>query len=124
MNQTTTYWNNNGKHQQAVEVLNKLVPDFGSVVNPAKNKALEKFRKASGVYYDIYNNGLCNRAKQFKVFNIGPLNSVADRKGMYHKFFGNGLLKVEQAMDTIVAEAYREQQSNLPADSQSLIKFD
>ena len=42
-----TYWNNKGKYQNLSDKLEKLIPAQGSVLNPEKNPALEKFRKAS-----------------------------------------------------------------------------
>lgn len=122
---TNSYWNDTGKFQQAANAIRELVPVVGSVTNPAKNKALEKFRKASNVYYDLYNNGLCNCARQFKIFGIGCASSVCDnRRGMYYEFSQLTLVEIEQAMDTIVAEAYQEQRLNLPTDCQNLIDID
>ena len=64
-----TYWNNKGTYSELNTKLEKLIPVSGPVVNPAKNKALEKFRKASNAYYDIFNNGGCNRGRSIgKIF--------------------------------------------------------
>ena len=66
-----TYWNHNGKHEALAAQLQALIPSEGQVVSPRKNKKLEKFRKAVNCYYDLYNNGLGNRANSFaKVFGI------------------------------------------------------
>ena len=35
-----------------------------------KNRALERFRKAQNVVYDIFNNGLMNRGKQLKILGL------------------------------------------------------
>ena len=35
-----------------------------------KNKALERFRRAQNVVYDIFNNGLGNRGKQLKILGL------------------------------------------------------
>jgi len=66
-----TYWNNNGKYQAISIKLNELVLDMGEVNDIKNNPALEKFRIASNCYYDLFNNGLCNRAHEFiKVFGF------------------------------------------------------
>ena len=43
--------------------LDEMIPLEGSVRNVKKNRALERFRKATNVVYDIFNNGLCNKGK-------------------------------------------------------------
>ena len=71
-NYTQTYWCSKGKYPELNEALQKLIPAEGPVANAKKNRALEKFRKASNCYYDLYNNGLCNRATEFRgVFGFG-----------------------------------------------------
>lgn len=102
-----TYWNNNGKYDKAQEAIAELVPASGGVDNPrGKNKKLEKFRKASNCYYDLYNNGLCNRAAQFaKVFGI-----ASSRYGNYSNGFITQLYnEVELEMDSIIEAAAFEQ---------------
>ena len=107
MAHANTYWNHNGKYQAAVAALQALVPDEGAVKNPAKNKALEKFRKASNCYYDLYNNGLCNRAQSFaKVFGIaaGQYRGYAT-----YRFAETLYIQTEAQMDEIVKAAALEQ---------------
>lgn len=59
-----TYWNNCGTYAEAVAKLQTLIPDEGACSSATtKNKALDRFRRASNCYYDLYNNGLCNRAR-------------------------------------------------------------
>jgi len=60
-----TYWNHAGKYQATIVQLQELIPTEGAVGGGAKNKSLERFRKAVNCYYDLYNNGLCNRAREF-----------------------------------------------------------
>ena len=70
-NLKNTYWGNQGKYQKSTKKLHKRTPPRGSVNQPRKNRWLEKFRKATNCYYDLYNNGLCNRANEFRlVFGI------------------------------------------------------
>ena len=67
---THTYWNSKGKYQELADALQKLVPDEGEC-SPG-TPLLEKFRKATNCYYDYYNNGLCNRADEFRrIFGFG-----------------------------------------------------
>lgn len=104
-----TYWNHNGKHQKICKLLEQKVPSSGQVNEPIKNKALEKFRKASNCYYDLYNNGLCNRAAEFrKVFGI-----ASSRYGNYNNFANELYDLVEQRMDEIIEQAAKEQNIDL-----------
>lgn len=107
-----TYWNGKGKYQVASNRLRALLPDSGSVANPRKNKALERFRKASNCYYDLYNNGLCNRAAEFrKVFGIAA-TKYRDSKGRFGIYL---LEQVELAMNAIIEDAVKEQAALLLA---------
>lgn len=97
-----TYWGNKGKYQALANKLDELIPTQGSVCDPAKNKALEKFRKASNAYYDLYNNGLCNRASEFrKVFGFGG-TWIAKQGFPYYQ-------KLEDKLDEIILAAAKEQ---------------
>jgi hypothetical protein len=50
--------------------LMELIPAQGACENArGKNKHLDKFRRATNVVYDIFNNGLCNRANQLRVLD-------------------------------------------------------
>jgi hypothetical protein len=103
---TTSFWNTNSQLQAVADQLHKLVPMEGSVANPKKNRALEKFRKASNVYYDLYNNGLCNRAREFRsVFGFG---STVYKRGQY-SYHSELYHTVEVVMENIVRAAAREQ---------------
>jgi len=107
-----TYWDRTGTHQDLVEQLNKLIPFEGSVEKPWKNKALERFRKASNAYYDIFNNGGCNRGRSIGKFFEGAMHYLSYN---YHR---NNFGRVnwdrihmitEPKMDAIILEAAREQ---------------
>lgn len=52
-----TYWNHNGRHQQAADALDEHVPARGEAT---ANSPIELFRVASNAYHDLYNNGLGN----------------------------------------------------------------
>lgn len=104
-----TYWNHKGQYESLAAQLQKLVPLEGSVVEPQRNKALEKFRKASNCYYDLYNNGLCNRAKEFYgVFKIASSHYKEPWRG-YGRYSALLYEKTEAAMDRIVLAAAHEQ---------------
>ncbi len=106
---TTSFWNNNSPLQSVADALNDLVPAEGSVAEPRKNKALEKFRVASNCYYDLYNNGLCNRAAQFaRVFGITSSNYKEPWRG-YGRFSATLYTLVEAEMEKIVIAAAAEQ---------------
>jgi hypothetical protein len=106
MDNTQTYWNHNGKFEDLANKLQKLIPDSGAVPSPRKNVALEKYRKAVNCYYDLYNNGLCNRARLFaSVFGV-----ASGRYGSYRLGFSPSLYaQVEEKMNSIVLAAGKEQ---------------
>lgn len=103
----TSYWNNNGKHQSIADRLATLVPAMGSVASG--NPKLERFRRASNCYYDLYNNGLCNRAKEF--FHVFKFRSSDYRVyGIRGTDFNRSIFPaVEAVMDQIILEAGNEQ---------------
>lgn len=99
------YWNHAGKYQDLYEKLDALIPSEGAVANPKKNRALEKMRKAANCYYDLYNNGLCNRAAEFRrVFGFGgtPIPKA---------HFNYPVLqdRLDERMDEIILAAAKEQ---------------
>ena len=49
-----SFWNNDSDLQDIADQLVLMVPDMGPVEQPRKNKALERFRRASNCYYDLY----------------------------------------------------------------------
>lgn len=117
---SNTYWNNKGKHKEFVTLLQKLITSEGSVVEPKKNPALERFRIASNCYYDLYNNGLCNRAAEFrKVFKLAASRyRFKDVRGYWH--FTDELYRlVEAKMDRIISDAVHEQE--ISADDLSFV---
>ncbi len=102
MTTQASYWNNTGKREALARKLEALIPKEGEVPDPTKNKALEKFRKASNCYYDLFNNGLCNRAAEFRqVFGFGGTHIAKSRD--YHSD------KLECKMDEIILAAAVEQ---------------
>lgn len=101
-----TYWSNNGKFQATADRLQALVPDCGEVPNASKNKALERFRKAVNCYYDLYNNGLCNRARSFAaLYGISASNYGSYARGYSPRLYA----RVEEKLNSIIELAAQEQ---------------
>lgn len=108
----STYWENKGLYQAEADALEKLLPSFGEVPdNKVTNKYLEKFRKAVNCYYDLYNNGLCNRAREFSmVFRIpGVPKEIKARYGYADLISKATEAAIEAKMDEIILAAYAEQ---------------
>lgn len=107
-----TYWNNEGTYQNEAEELQALLPVFGEVdKGKTTNKALERFRKAQNCYYDLYNNGLCNRAREFStVFRIaGVPREIKQNYGYNHLVSSATEDAIDRRMDELIMDAYREQ---------------
>jgi hypothetical protein len=99
----TSYWNHTGRYQDLYTKLNDLIPAEGAVPDArTKNRKLEKLRVAANCYYDLFNNGLCNRAAEFRrVFGFGGKMIVASR----YQDIG----ALEELMDEIILAAALEQ---------------
>jgi hypothetical protein len=74
-----TYWDGNGKYQKTYEQLHKLIPATGEVEGKG-NRALERLRKYVNAYYDLFNNGGCNRAQAISRYFPGALRFARDRR--------------------------------------------
>ena len=116
----TTYWDHAGLLETEAAALQKLVPASGPVPKArGVNRKLEKFRKGVNCYYDLYNNGLCNRAEMFRqVFGLASTKYTEvtgyrrNRRGYSVPVveFTEELYKlVEARMDELVLEAAIEQ---------------
>ena len=133
-----TYWNHKGKYPEIQDALDKLVPDEGEVPNADKNPALEQFRVASNCYYDLYNNGLCNRSDEFeKVFGFeGPYHEydsdVSDDEDDFLSHSENNeawwtqanVNRVEEATDRIILAAAKEQGIAIPEGAEAQAEVD
>ena len=100
MNQGFSHLNNN---------LNDLLPLMGRCEFPnSKNKALDKFRRASNAAYDLFNNGLGNQRALFK--NIYGW-SVGVRETSYAQkmTWSDWENRVEEVLTPIILEAAKEQ---------------
>lgn len=104
-----SFWNLTSPLQPIAKALEQLIPVEGSVAEPRKNKALEKFRVASNCYHDLYNNGLYNRAAQFaRVFGIRS-SDYAKRWEGRGEFREALYAETEKAMEAITIAAAAEQ---------------
>lgn len=115
---TTTYWENNGRFQALADKLQKLIPASGPCADAkTKNKHLERFRRAVNCYYDLNNNGLCNRAAEFRaVFGWGCVKKYRYLDSGHMNFEAiekDGI--VEKDMDKFVFDAAIEQGIFVPA---------
>jgi hypothetical protein len=107
-----TYWESKGQYQSLVEELTERLPFFGPVENAkTTNKHLEKFRKAQNCYYDLYNNGLCNRAREFSiVFRIpGVPREIKQNYGYNTLVCKTTEELIEAKLDEIILAAAKEQ---------------
>lgn len=108
-----TYWNKKGKYVRESDILWDLIPISGSVASPrGANKNLEKYRKACKVYYDLFNNGLGNRASAWSPIFGFPARVVKD----HLKYYGFSSWdshplsnKIEEVMDKVIEDAWEEQ---------------
>ena len=100
-------WAINPGFKNLQEKLDELVPFSGKVPHSrSKNKALEKFRVASNLAYDLFNNGLGNRRSQFQgFFGWAPYT----RGGMTSSQFEEAERKLEPVITRIIIDAAKEQ---------------
>lgn len=77
--QEKSYWAGNGEYQFLVNQLDELVPARGEVEHPYVNQKLERFRKATSAYYDLFNNGGCNRDTRVAYYFPGAISRARYR---------------------------------------------
>ena len=115
-----SYWNKSGRYDALGKQLALLVPTQGSCVIQKDGKAvtkLNRYRRATNCYYDLFNNGLINRAQEFRsIFGFSPkkeFSKINYRAGsMFHGIdFVNDRLyaKCDEVMDRIILAAAQEQ---------------
>jgi hypothetical protein len=107
-----TYWNEQGTYQTIAEALQGLVPAIGEVPEgKTTNKALERFRRAQNCYYDLYNNGLGNRAREFSTLFRIPGVPREIKQNYHYNFLVSSLTEgaIENKMDGFILDAHREQ---------------
>lgn len=107
-----TYWNSTGRYQDMADLLERLIPITGEVPDPnGANKHLDTFRRAVNCYYDLYNNGLCNRAREFStLFKIaGVPKEIKARRWMDGMLNSDTTERIEDKMSQFILAAYQEQ---------------
>ena len=113
-----TYWAHKGKYPKVLAEIQKLIPASGGIPgwSATHNKELEKFRIASNCYYDLYNNGLCNRLKDFRKL----FGSCGYKRGdeLTEEIVNN----VETRMDEIILLAAKEQGIACPEVAQTSVQ--
>lgn len=109
-----TYWNHNGTHETLANELQKLIPTTGEIKG-SKNKALDRFRRAVNAYYDIFNNGGCNRGHSIGKFFGRDVNHLLRQmykdRAYFNRIDGWGRIAqvTEPVMDKIILAAASEQ---------------
>ena len=101
-------WGINEGFKDLQEKLDTLIPMMGKVeFSRSKNKKLEKFRVAQNLIYDLFNNGLINRASHFRQFFgfSAPIRSC----GYTQLQFKNYSEQLEPILTDIMQEAAIEQ---------------
>jgi hypothetical protein len=102
------YWDQTGTYQSVVEELDNLADD------PLRtHRSFKKLRRANSVYYDLYNNGLCNQFSEVRtVLGVTPLNFGVTylRLLACPQAFGEFYNAIEQSMDQIILAAADEAQ--------------
>lgn len=109
-----TYWNHKGKYPKFNAELEKLIPSMGPVPNADENPALEQYRVATNCYYDLYNNGLYNRAEEFReVFGFDAMGMMEDagyeKDSTRPELTQEVIDHTERMMDELILAAYSEQ---------------
>lgn len=115
-----SYWNNRGRYKDYADKLNKLIPSSGPC--PEGSPALDRYRIACNCYYDLFNNGLWNRAAEFRaVFKFSPkkeyparTNGIEIRRGGVTvsgiEFEDEAMnARLNAALDLLIVEAAIEQ---------------
>jgi hypothetical protein len=120
-----TYWNNKGKHEDLVVEIAKLIPSVGEVKDADANRALETYRIAQNCYYDLYNNGLCNRAAEFRrAFGFSGTKLMERHAGLGYLLTQEVIDLTETRMDEIILAAYAEQFPDIEVASKIALQRD
>lgn len=101
-----SYWCGKGRYKDLLEALNKLIPSEGEVKG-SKNKKLERFRKLQNAYYDLYNNGGCNRSRA--ISSYFGVSAYLQREVGGWSICEIIAKKTEPVIDRAIIEAAREQ---------------
>jgi hypothetical protein len=104
-----SYWSGEGKYQEQHDELLKLIPREGPVEKGmCKHKiSLDRLRRATNCYYDVFNNGGGNRDHATSKFFPGVLQSIRySHKWGYSIDWDYVNSICDEKMDTVIREAY------------------
>lgn len=107
-----TYWNHNGKHQLLSDALQHLIPATGK----SDVAHIELLRCLNNVYYDIYNNGGCNRRRK-------ALEGITECFPLFKQYLAN---QANYARGIIKLEAFNQMEfypGDCGCDSGQVIEF-
>ena len=106
-----TYWTGQGRYQLKADALEKLLPMSGEVEDAqGRNKHLDTFRRAVNCYYDLYNNGLCNRAREFStLFKIAGVPKEIKARRWISMLSMDTQERIEDRMSQFILAAFQEQ---------------
>ena len=110
---TYSYWNENGLYQSQSDQISKDVPANGH----AENVAVELYRCAQNVYYEIYNNGGGNMGCDAYQNNSHEFSKNTQLK--YISSFGIDTSEIDDVVAKMVEEYEREREYDDYDDSES-----
>ena len=120
-----TFWDREHPLSNIADWMSReLIPANGSVENADKNPNLEIFRIAANAYYDIFNNGGCNRQDDIiEIFGVKVTEELSNIDYAHDNHHASELFKniediIEPIMTTVVCNAMVEQfKSNILTNS-------
>lgn len=103
------YFDGTGRYQTTIKAIEALIPASGDVKD--KGKAIERYRRAFNVYYDLHNNGLCNRFGEVRTaIGVTPRHyGIANYRQIYQSEHPDFVSAVETRIDELILEAALEQ---------------
>jgi len=99
--------------ETVIEKLNEMIPLSGPCEKKyTKNKKLDRFRRAQNVIHDIFNNGLCNRYRELKMFK-SPMGGALTTYELGISLHNTDWVRIERLLEPqyreIVMDAVLEQ---------------
>lgn len=99
--------------ETVIDKLNEMIPLSGPCEKKyTKNKKLDRFRRAQNVIHDIFNNGLCNRGKELKMFK-SPMGGALTTYELGIAQYNTDWVRIERLLEPqyreIVMDAVLEQ---------------
>lgn len=104
-------WGVNPGFKYLADQLNEMIPLQGACDNArSTNKALDKFRRAQNVIYDLFNNGLGNRRGEYRrMFGDVPLPGIRSQYYISKLRWSQIEDEVEANFTPIILAAAKEQ---------------